>query len=102
MCDVERFVARGSVIRNNSFHHTTCNLGRTKSSDSIIEHNTWAHGGSNMEITGALRPPVLPDGLGYLLLVALFLSIWRGCTGLENWMEGEGDRLHTRCLLLLL
>ena len=65
MCDVERFLARGSVIRNNSFHHTTCNLGRTKSSDSIIEHNTWAHGGSNMEITGALRPPVLPDGLGY-------------------------------------
>ena len=59
MCDVERFLAKGSVIRNNSFHHTTCNLGRTKSSDSIIEHNTWAYGGSNMEITG-----------------------------LENWMEG--------------
>ena len=55
MCDVERFLARGSVIRNNSFHHTTCNLGRTKSSDSIIEHNTWAHGGSNLEITGAPR-----------------------------------------------
>ena len=51
--------ATGAVIRNNSFHHTTCNLGRTKSSNSIIEQNTWAHGGSNMEITG-----------------------------LENWMEG--------------
>ena len=61
MCDVERFLARGSVIRNNSFHHTTCNLGRTKSSDSVIENNTWAHGGSNMEITGAPRPPVPPE-----------------------------------------
>ena len=64
MCDIERFLARGSIIRNNTFHHTTCNLGRTKSSDSMIENNTWgtpthSESSSNLEVTG-----------------------------LENWMEG--------------
>jgi hypothetical protein len=53
MCDIERYVARGSIIRNNSFHHTTCNMGRTKSSDSVIENNIFEHARSaNLEITG--------------------------------------------------
>lgn len=36
MCDVTRFTARGAAILNTTFHHTTCNLGRMKASDSLI------------------------------------------------------------------
>ena len=36
MCDVTRFTARGATITNTTFHHTTCNLGRMKASDSLI------------------------------------------------------------------
>ena len=71
MCDIERFLAKGSVIRNNSFHHMTCNLGRTKSSNSIIENNTWgtathSETSSNLEITGLeqwMEGPMLIDNV---------------------------------------
>jgi len=33
----------GTVLRNNLFSNTSCNLGRYKSSDSIIEGNTFRH-----------------------------------------------------------
>lgn len=53
MCDVTRFTARGARVVNTTFHHTTCNLGRMKASDSLISGNTFtAPAGHNLEITG--------------------------------------------------
>lgn len=53
MCDVTRFTARGAAVLNTTFHHTTCNLGRMKASDSMISGNTFSGpAGHNLEITG--------------------------------------------------
>jgi hypothetical protein len=53
MCDVTRFTGRGAAVLNTTFHHTTCNLGRMKASDSLISDNTFTGpAGHNLEITG--------------------------------------------------
>ena len=60
MCDIQRFLGKHALIANNSFHHTTCNYGRVKSSDSSVVNSTFAVAGmQNLEVTG-----------------------------LQNWMEG--------------
>ena len=42
----------GTVLRNNLFTNTSCNLGRYKSSDSVIEGNTFVNGRiPNLELT---------------------------------------------------
>jgi hypothetical protein len=41
MCDISRFTATGATIRNTSFHHSTCNVGRMKASHSVMIGNTW-------------------------------------------------------------
>ena len=67
MCDVTRFTARGAKVLNTTFHHTTCNLGRMKASDSVIAGSKFiAPAGHNLEITGLqgwLEGPMLIDNV---------------------------------------
>ena len=50
------FGASGACVVNNSFHHTSCNMGRMKASHSRVARNSFANASwANLEITGLQR-----------------------------------------------
>ena len=53
LVNIDTISGAGAVIRNCEFSVTACNLGRTKSSNSIITNNTFRLAASrNLEVTG--------------------------------------------------
>merc|ERR1712160_193372 len=69
----------GTVLRNNLFTNTSCNLGRYKSSDSIIEGNTFRRARiPNLELTWL---PQFFEGPIHLVNVSVE----------NNVIEGEGS-----------
>ena len=83
LVNIDSISGRGAVIRNCSFSVTACNLGRTKSSDSIITGTTFSRAkDKNLEVTG--------------------LQVWfegplaiENVTITENTLVGEGhDIIH--------
>jgi hypothetical protein len=69
MVQIDTISNAGTVLRNNRFTDTNCNLGRHKSSDSLIVGNTFANAKiPNLELTWLPQVRAKPTSIPALSL----------------------------------